>query len=136
MALTKPDHRMSKLLGTVSQSGGLPTGAIIERGSNANGDYVKYADGTMLCWGTVTGTPTTGPYSSSWGTQIYYMQGTITLPAAMIGTTYATFGHATARGALSLIGWIKTTAGFTYELVHPVSGSSVTAQWFAVGRWF
>lgn len=37
------------LLGTVSQSGGVPTGAVIERGSNANGEYVKFADGTMIC---------------------------------------------------------------------------------------
>jgi len=37
------------ILGTVSQSGGVPTGAIIERGSNANGEYVKYADGTLIC---------------------------------------------------------------------------------------
>lgn len=37
------------ILGTVSQSGGVPTGAIIERGSNAGGEYVKYADGTMIC---------------------------------------------------------------------------------------
>lgn len=36
-------------VGTVSQSGGVPTGAIIESGSNANGEYVKYADGTMIC---------------------------------------------------------------------------------------
>lgn len=37
------------LLGTVSQSGGNPTGAIIERGSNANGEYIRFADGTMIC---------------------------------------------------------------------------------------
>lgn len=37
------------ILGTVSQSGGTPTGAIIERGSNANGEYVKFADGTQIC---------------------------------------------------------------------------------------
>ena len=39
----------AKILGTVSQSGGVPTGAVIERGSNANGEYVKFADGTMIC---------------------------------------------------------------------------------------
>lgn len=38
------------ILGTVSQSGGVPTGAIIERGSNANGEYVRFADGTQECW--------------------------------------------------------------------------------------
>ncbi|QPI66332.1 hypothetical protein [Vreelandella venusta] len=37
------------ILGTVSQSEGIPTGAIIERGSNANGSYVKFADGTLEC---------------------------------------------------------------------------------------
>ena len=37
------------LLGTVSQSGGVPTGAVIERGSNANGEYVRFADGTQIC---------------------------------------------------------------------------------------
>lgn len=37
------------ILGTVSQSAGVPTGAIIERGSNANGEYVRFADGTQIC---------------------------------------------------------------------------------------
>ena len=30
--------------------------AIIESGSNANGDYIKYSDGRMICYKTVTGT--------------------------------------------------------------------------------
>ena len=38
------------ILGVVSESGGVPTGAIIESGSNANGEYVKYADGTLICY--------------------------------------------------------------------------------------
>jgi len=38
------------LLGAVSQSAGVPTGAVIERGSNANGSYVRFADGTQICW--------------------------------------------------------------------------------------
>jgi hypothetical protein len=40
------------ILGAVSQSGGIPTGAIIERGSNANGDYTRFAGGTQICWRT------------------------------------------------------------------------------------
>lgn len=36
------------LVGTVSQSGGVPTGAVVERGSNANGEYVRFADGTQI----------------------------------------------------------------------------------------
>lgn len=38
------------ILGTVSQSDGIPTGAIIQRGSNSNGEFVRFADGTQLCW--------------------------------------------------------------------------------------
>ncbi|PWE26520.1 hypothetical protein C4N9_21605 [Pararhodobacter marinus] len=44
----------ANILGGVSQSGGVPTGAIIERGSNGNGVYVRFADGTQICWRTVS----------------------------------------------------------------------------------
>jgi len=42
-------YKRSNILGTASQSGGVPTGAIIERGSNANGEYIRWADGTQIC---------------------------------------------------------------------------------------
>lgn len=38
-----------QVVGTVSETGGLPTGAIFESGENANGRYVRYADGTQIC---------------------------------------------------------------------------------------
>jgi len=41
-------YHTGNVIGTVSQSGGVPTGAIIERGSNANGEYVRLADGTQI----------------------------------------------------------------------------------------
>ncbi|MBO9399558.1 DUF2793 domain-containing protein [Shimia sp. R9_3] len=37
------------LVGIVSESGGVPTGAVIEQGSGANGAFTKWADGTMIC---------------------------------------------------------------------------------------
>lgn len=58
------------LVGTVSESGSAPTGAVIERGSNANGHYTRFADGTQICGfrvdvtpvaNTVTDTPFTFP---------------------------------------------------------------------------
>jgi len=42
-------YESGNLLGTVSQTAGAPTGAVIERGANANGEYVKFADGTLIC---------------------------------------------------------------------------------------
>ena len=41
-------HR-GNILGTASQSAGVPTGAVIERGSNANGEYTRFADGSQVC---------------------------------------------------------------------------------------
>ena len=40
------------------------TTGIAESGSNANGRYIKYADGTMICTKTVTHT---GAMSTAWG---------------------------------------------------------------------
>ena len=42
-------YSTATLVGAVAQSGGVPTGSVIERGSNANGDYVRFADGTQIC---------------------------------------------------------------------------------------
>lgn len=36
-------------VGPVTQASGLPTGAIMNSGSNANGRWIKYADGTLVC---------------------------------------------------------------------------------------
>lgn len=49
--LARVDHTYgpASLLGTVSQSAGLPTGAVIEQGSTADGSYVRFADGTQIC---------------------------------------------------------------------------------------
>ena len=33
----------------MAQSGGVPTGAVIESGSNADGAYTRWADGTQIC---------------------------------------------------------------------------------------
>src|SRR5690606_40412336 len=50
------------IFGTVSESGGVPTGAIIESGSNANGDYVRWAGGVQECWTVMSG----GSSTRSW----------------------------------------------------------------------
>lgn len=41
-------------VGTVSEDGGIPTGAIVQSGSNANGSFIRYADGTQICSAWVT----------------------------------------------------------------------------------
>jgi hypothetical protein len=41
-------------VGTVAQSGGVPSGALMEAGSNANGDFQRLADGTQVCTRVLT----------------------------------------------------------------------------------
>ncbi|MEF2104659.1 hypothetical protein V3396_31805, partial [Pseudomonas aeruginosa] len=59
-------YSRDSILGAVSQASGIPSGAIIERGANANGDYVRYADGTQMCWfnASVTDQAIDVPYGS------------------------------------------------------------------------
>ena len=42
------------VVGPVSQSGGVPTGAVIESGATPDGDYVRWADGTQICTAVLT----------------------------------------------------------------------------------
>lgn len=44
----------SEIVGVVDQTGGLPTGAIIERYTTTGGNVVKWADGTIIMTHTVT----------------------------------------------------------------------------------
>jgi len=43
------------LLGNVGLAGGLPTGAVLEQGTGADGDWLRLADGTQICWAAGTG---------------------------------------------------------------------------------
>ena len=48
----------ANVLGTVSQAGGVPTGAVLQRASVANGYYIRLADGTQICSHTITASTT------------------------------------------------------------------------------
>ncbi|QAX31319.1 hypothetical protein [Leisingera sp. NJS204] len=116
----------ANILGTVSQSGGTPTGAVIERGSNANGEYVRFADGTQICTETVA--PSTTAADSAWA-----------FPAAFT----------TATG-LVVVGGGRTNSDATFVSVRPPTTSTVDfSHWntsgsrvggavslTAIGRWF
>jgi len=128
--LTLPDtsgimFNQGNIVGTVSESAGVPTGGIIERGSNANGEFTKFADGTMICTFTVT-------TSTSGGT-------TKTLPATFINDTYIVVGGTNTNVSAS-----DFTAKFTSRSTTTVSavmtsnGSLVTStlQAIAIGQWF
>lgn len=126
---------MQDIVGTVAQSGGVPTGAIVERGSNANGDYVRYADGTQICWSTVAVTFTT---TASGG--VFRDTGAFswTFPAAFSATPVVTLsprGSSVSWAAPNSVGTTAVTSGTIFTTVALSSASGNIAA-FAVGRWF
>lgn len=44
----------ANIVGTVGEASGVPTGAVIESARTAQGDYVRYADGTQICADALT----------------------------------------------------------------------------------
>jgi hypothetical protein len=127
------------VLGTVSQSAGVPTGAVIERGSNANGEYVRFADGTQICtrFIPIGGTP---PITLAYGA---LFQSNVDIawdyPAAFIAQPViggaVTGGLAFTWLGLGSAGSSQTGANFV--AFSPVSSGAVTMTTLsAVGRWF
>ena len=137
-------YHTSNILGTVSQSGGVPTGAVIERGSNANGEYVKYADGTMICSyvGGISGTATTSSimiYDIKSYPAIFIAQPSVVFTQER--ETGDTNGTLLREAVLSnyLDIW-STNAGYRINAQLPsntgfVSGVD-TFSVIAIGRWF
>ncbi|PRD42188.1 hypothetical protein C5748_17130 [Phyllobacterium phragmitis] len=129
----------ASIIGTVSQSGGVPTGALIERGSNANGTYTRYADGTQECifvrdqssenWNVASGGLFIGP--------LYFW----TFPAAFSDGSPFVVGS-TSRSGNEARGVTVRNVITSGANMYPWSSASITAgpsklvTYYASGRWF
>ena len=117
----------------------LERNAIIERGSNANGEYVKFADGTGICWKTV-------PISYING---FLLGATWTLPVLFtdldysgilsVANNYSTGLSDTARGKGNLYfspgtGGLADVGIFSNGSFVPGEGGLLRCT--AIGRWF
>lgn len=114
---------------------------IIESGSNENGEYIKFVDGTMICKKTIAGTT---PIDTSWGS-LYESPdislGDFALPFIEPPRVFATNGILSGKfGHAFFIEWIRdiTNTSFgTAILVRPISSSAAdyNIQLFAIGKW-
>ena len=126
-------YRQGNILGTVSQTGGVPTGAVIERGSNANGEYVKFADGTMICMVKRTFSCTMVSAASLYRDA----NQTLTYPAAFIITPDSYGFHSASQN--NWVGQIRgpSTTGTGLAIWDVVSGSpTIVVYGYIAGRWF
>ncbi|TMV07242.1 DUF2793 domain-containing protein [Ruegeria sediminis] len=122
------------ILGLVSESGGLPTGAVIESGSNSDGDYVRFADGTQICsvrLGPVSCTMPQGSLFASdsaltWQFPVKFADGTV--PAV----------SGTGGAAMRFLGAdASTNVQVSCRILSAVSDVAAHAPTvIAIGRWF
>jgi hypothetical protein len=126
------------IVGTVSQTAGVPTGALFETGTNANGRYTKYADGTMIC--TKSSTVGTIGFTASGGVFISSSQSLGSFPISFANVPVVSHF---VRGSSGLL-WLtmngvptSSDAGSVYVMSSGSSSSTGTIiDITAIGRWF
>lgn len=126
-------YKRRNILGAVSQSGGIPTGAVLERGSNSNGEYARLADGTVIAWAVsspvVTSAPTDGVNSANitWTYPVEVLTPVLLAAVSASGRVMWSPGHPT----------VSSTAGSIYiSSMTPFSGLTVACRRMVVGRWY
>lgn len=131
-------YDQGNVIGTVGQSGGIPTGAIIERGTNANGDYTRWADGTQMCWGKVGSQIQTNTQTSA---GFYGGIGEATFPAAFAAVPKCLLGLENFAGsqyfAIPCYNADATTTKTTNMFAWcPISSAKCQGNYLAIGRWY
>ncbi|MCA0922995.1 pyocin knob domain-containing protein [Pseudooceanicola nanhaiensis] len=129
------------VLGVVSETSGVPTGALIERDSNSDGEYVRFADGTQICTMNTTAetvsstTNLNGTYRSdvtAYDFPVDFVSGSF--PKCAVGR--ATPG---SGGLIGDAGSAGAGAGWSLRWLAPAAFTSVNTGDFAltaIGEWF
>jgi hypothetical protein len=125
-------YTRGNILGAVSQSGGVPGGAVLERGAGANGEFLRLADGTLICWRAGLSAATV---STAEGALFRSADVTWTYPASFAAAPVVS-GSADDAGV-----WMTTatpgTGSCALRLMAATSRTSATEfRAMAVGRWF
>lgn len=111
------------VLGAVSQSGGVPTGRLIEHGWNANGFFTRFASGLQVCRRTITASSAA---AATW-----------TYPAAYADAPEVTgCVVSTVLSAVCLDSTPGTTSCTFSARDKTDARRADTCQLIAVGRWF
>jgi hypothetical protein len=123
-------YSRDSILGTVSQSSGVPTGAIIETISNASGVAIRFANGTQICMRDVTTGGTSTPVVATWAAEFVgdYRIGTGPSSAVNINIINVKWTAKTSTSA-SFLGTTTTSSGNQSYIV-------ATADLIAIGRWY
>lgn len=128
---------VAEIVGTVSQSGGTPTGAIVETGTNANGTYTKWADGTMIC--SYTGKSQVAINTAYSSSLFQSSAARFTFPVAFVGAIPRV--TPTASNSQYAVAWALQQGDITLAAsgVVAISGynyATTLLGYIAIGRWY
>jgi hypothetical protein len=125
-------QRATRILGPVAQVGGQPTGAILERGSNANGQFVRMADGLQIC---LRGNLAAANASTALGSLFRSADVSWTFPAAFAEVPVVT-GRVDDPDCWVAGATATATAGTLRALAGVTKGAALNIRAVAIGRWF
>lgn len=127
-------YRRGNVIGDVSQILGVPTGALMEKGSNANGWYRRFACGLQIC-----GTTINAALTPNIAVGQIFRSGEATWTFPMPFTDTETPCHCDPLSASATWGKARRTSTTTaaYEVYSAVSiGSALGVVLKAIGRWY
>ena len=130
--------------GSVSQSG---QSSVFERGSNSNGEYVKFADGTMICWGETLEDASqdldNGEVFDTFGEpEAFWFSLNFTFPATFASTPavnpwIADDSLGAGESFVSVMALGRSNSSFTFVAADASPGSGIESLGFiAIGRWY
>lgn len=135
-------YHSANILGAVSHLNGMPTGALIEAGSNANGQYWRFADGIQICAKKVTlsGQDISTAYGTMYRSdnllsgQTVYAATFVAPPACAITVHVENYTVLTSTGG---VGDVNNTPSTAYAVsVTSLTNRIVHTNVVAIGRWF
>jgi hypothetical protein len=107
---------------------------IVESGSNANGSWVRFADGTQFCWTTTGSIPASTVFGNAW----ISTAATWTFPAAFVAGSepVVTGSQNSATGVIGLNSPPTPTSVSWSRIAFFNDSTARASRLMAVGRWF
>ena len=108
---------------------------IVDYSSNANGYYVRFADGTQICWGK---TPELSLQFNAYG-DLFQAPYFLTFPARFVntyisGAVSATLGTGAPWANMQSPG-VSSVIIRVFDIIDRTNTLQTVFRWFAIGRW-
>jgi len=119
-------------VGTVSESSGTPTGDIIQRGTVVGqGEYIRYADGTQICW--ITSILSSSSSDVTWTFPISFKTSSLNNIFGIANddnrVVTLTTNNSTTISSVNFKAWGLSSSGYPFR-------SGAFCMLCAIGRWY